>query len=113
MSKHLLSFLIFAPLGGAILFAFIPKRHEKFFRFFSLGLSVALLIPCFKVLAGFSQPYDGFLKFMENYAWIDSWGISYLVGVDGISVFMVLLTIIMTILALLSSGRAIDKRVKK
>ena len=52
-------------------------------------------------------------QFVERHPWIPEWGISYHVGIDGISVFMVLLTTFLMPLALLASWRSIQRRIKE
>jgi NADH-quinone oxidoreductase subunit M len=101
------------PILTALILVFVPKRLDKVFRYVSIGVSILLLAPIVKILSGFQGQYDGMLKFTENYPWIDSWGISYLISVDGISLFLVILTVVMTVLALLSSWKAIENRVKE
>ena len=58
------------------------------------------------------DPASADFQFVERYRWIPSLGIDYFVGVDGISLFLVVLTGFLTPLALLSSWESIHKRVK-
>jgi len=98
---------------------FIPKHLDRFFRLTSLTTSMIMLLPCGFIIAGFSMPYNGLLKFTEKYDWVKGfipekdYGISYFVGVDGISLFLVVLTVLITVIAILSSWKAIAEKVKE
>ncbi len=53
------------------------------------------------------------MQFVEDYWWVQSYGISYKLGIDGISLLLVLLTTFLTVLCILSSWKAIEDRVKE
>ena len=53
------------------------------------------------------------MQFVEDYWWVQSYGISYKLGIDGISLLLVLLTTFLTVLCILSSWKAITQRVKE
>ncbi len=108
----LLSLILFTPLTGAVLLLFVNKKHEDAIRW------IANLF----VLAGFvvSLPLwfwfdikDGGWQFAEKTSWIPSIGAQYLLGVDGFSTLLVLLTTLMGVIAVLSSWTAITERVKE
>ena len=109
----MLSIVIFFPVITAVALIFVPKKFEKIFRAVSVGASALLILPLIKIMGDFKLPYDGMLKSTENYKWVASYGISYIVGVDGISIFLLILTVVMTVLALMSSWKAIGDRVKE
>lgn len=111
--NNLISFMIFVPAFVAVIMIMLPREMTRLFRWLSLGTSLLMLIPCIYMITGFTMPYDGKLKFFENYDWIGGYGISYLVGVDGISVFLVVLTVLMSAIAILSSWKAIGEKVKE
>ena len=105
----LLTSLIFLPLFFALVVFVLPgERWHKpltlvasiFIFFFSLGL-----------LSGFDKT-SAALQFVENYPWVQSLGINYFVGIDGISLWLVLLTSFLTPLALLGSWTSIEKNSK-
>lgn len=105
----LLSLLIFLPLAGALVLLCIPG--EKAARFWALAVTV--------VTAAFSLPlYSRFdlstakFQFGENVAWIPSLHINYTLGVDGISLLLVLMTTLIMPLCVLGSWRYIQTRVK-
>jgi len=99
-----LSLIIFLPAVGALLIAFLPglssvavKRYAAFFTFVSFALSVAMF-------ALFDRSAEGF-QFVEKVSWIPQIGISYHLGVDGISMPMVILTTMLGFLAVFVSWK--------
>ena len=87
MLDHILSFMIFSPVlaGGALLFAPVKREHARAIGFL---VSMFVLLLGVKVYTGFSGT-EG-LEFVERLSWVKSLGISYYVGVDGISLFVLL-----------------------
>ncbi len=107
----MLSLLIFLPLAGALCVALLRRDREVTIRWTGLGASLATLL----VAAGTFQVFDptsGAMQFVERAAWVPSLGISYAVGVDGISLLLVGLTAVVFPLALLGSWDSIKDRVK-
>lgn len=100
----ILSALVFLPLVGAVL-ALISGENA---RRTALLVSVVQLLTSVFLAAGFN-PAAG-RQFVESYEWIPSMGISYSLGVDGISLLMVLLTTVLVPLIILSSfGRIVSQ----
>ncbi len=87
MFEHILSFMIFLPIlaGLALLLAPVPKDAA---RAIGLAVSVIVLILGIKVFAGFSG--TGGLEFVEKSPWVEALGINFHLGVDGISLFVLL-----------------------
>jgi proton-translocating NADH-quinone oxidoreductase, chain M len=107
----LLSALLFIPLLGALILGFVPKDRERTIKAFALVVS---LIPLALVLAiwremDFSQPG---MQLLYRAEWIPSLGISYQVGVDGISFPLIAVAAIVLPLAVLASF-SINHRVKE
>ena len=101
MSGGLLTGLIFLPLLGSL---FILMQSEK--RAIWNSAFIFSLIPLalsFYVLAEFNPKVADY-QFVEQYEWIPTFGISYHLGIDGISLFLVLLTTVLITLSLLYSG---------
>jgi NADH-quinone oxidoreductase subunit M len=119
MHDHILSIILFTPLVGAILLLFVNKENKDAIRWianiFSLaGLLVSLpLVPWFweKVKSGDAAPF----KFIEGSAnnWIPSIGAGYVLGIDGISFLLIMLTTLLGFISILSSWTAIENRVKE
>ncbi|GAB6175800.1 NADH-quinone oxidoreductase subunit M [Desulfobaculum senezii] len=104
-----LTYLIFFPLVAAVLLAFF--RTECMVRWFTLvvGLCELLLAaPLFNFKLGVAS-----MQFEEVVPWVEQWNLNYHLGVDGISLFMVLLTILLLPLCTLCSWKYISSRVKE
>ncbi len=111
MSQGLLSFIIFFPLLGAFSLWLLKERYAYFGKWIALGISILDFLASLFLVAGFSSSGSDF-QFEEKLSWIPSIGISYHLGLDGISLFLVLLTTFLTPLAVLGSWTAIQTRVK-
>jgi NADH-quinone oxidoreductase subunit M len=107
----LLSCILFFPLLAAAVLLLIPGRRERTIRLLANVLALAELGLSLCLLPGFR--YSGGLEFVERASWIPSLGVQYLIGVDGISLLFVLLTTLMTWLAILSAWSSIERRVKE
>lgn len=103
-----LSFLVFLPLAGAILLALIPSGRAAALRTTALLFSLASFGLAVFLYLGFDGS-DPAMQYVERYRWINIAGLSidYHLGVDGISLLLVLLTTFLTPLAALSSWSAI------
>ena len=108
----LLSILTFMPLAGMLILLFVPRHKEELIRRFTLALTLVVFICSLPLLIHFDGGNAGF-QFEEQSAWIPSAGIGYHLGVDGISLLMVLLTTFLTPLVILSSWTSVTKRVKE
>lgn len=112
LTEHLLSWILFLPLIGVVLLQLVPGRHVKFIRVLSLVISVLpFLLTIYLWFVYPSAPSNGLFKFEEQVAWFRQINSSYHLGVDGISLVMVLLTTLLTPLAILTAFN-IKERVK-
>ncbi|MGA7194573.1 MAG: NADH-quinone oxidoreductase subunit M [Anaerolineales bacterium] len=108
LNSHLLSLILFFPACSAVVMLFLPKDEVKLLRWFAL---VATLIPfalSIYLWIQFKPDAIGF-QFQEQYAWYAAIGSSLHLGVDGLSLTMVLLTTLLTPLALLASFSVSDR----
>ncbi len=108
----ILSIVTFFPLLGAIFLLFIPRENEEALKRFALIISMlefAISIPLF---VWFDEGVVG-MQFVEQITWIRAWGIQYLVGIDGFSLLLILLTTFLTVLCILSSWSAVKRMVKE
>ena len=108
----ILSFLIFFPLVGAIVLLFINKENAGALRVVTLLFSIiefVISLPLFFVFDSTTAA----MQFVEDWWWVEAYGISYKVGIDGISLLLVLLTTFLTVLCILCSWSAITSRVKE
>jgi NADH-quinone oxidoreductase subunit M len=112
MSNHLLSLILLTPLAGALVLLLVDKRNENAIRW--IANVVALLGFVVSVPLWFLyNASDPAFQFLERAPWIPSIGAEYYLGVDGLSVLLILLTTLMGFIAVLSSWTAITERVKE
>ncbi len=97
----ILSLLILIPLIGALI-TFMLGKHPKASKIVALVFTAVPMALSVLLLADFSLTVGTF-QYVESYNWISSLGISYKVGVDGISIAMVFLTTLLSFLAILFS----------
>ncbi len=112
----MLSLIVFVPLIGALLVLLAGGRgdrpdREPIVRLLALATSLVTFALTL-VLWWWFDPSSADYQFVEQYAWIPAFGIQYLIGVDGISLFLIVLTGFLTPLALLSSWESVHKNVK-
>jgi NADH-quinone oxidoreductase subunit M len=111
-SDHLLSVVLFTPLLGALVLMFVPSGAQSLHRlvgnFFGV-LGFAVSVP---LILHFPAGFDNY-AFKESAEWIPSIGARYSLGVDGISLLLVMLTTLLGMLAVLSSWSAIQTRTKE
>jgi NADH-quinone oxidoreductase subunit M len=110
------SIVVFGPLLGALALALIPREQKALTRnvafivsLLVFAVSLALLFEFRSGLGGFQLTHEKY----ENLAWIDAIGARYHVGIDGISLFLILLTTLLTPICVLASYRSISVRVKE
>jgi NADH-quinone oxidoreductase subunit M len=108
MTLPILSLIIFTPLVGALVLAAIPSFHEELIRRTALGFALAAWGLSLLLLAGVAFGSGGF-QYMEAVDWIPAFGIQYKLGVDGLSVLMVVLTTTLTWISILASGPIKDR----
>jgi NADH-quinone oxidoreductase subunit M len=108
----IVSLITFLPLAGAIVVAFLPGGRPNLVRWTALGFALAAWVASLLLLLGFTPGRPGF-EYIEQQAWIPLFGISYKVGVDGLSMAMVVLTTTLTWISILASFRPIQNRVKE
>lgn len=101
---------IFVPLAGAFLIGLIPKDREREIRWAALVVTLVAFSVSMGVLINFDASNSDF-QLGSQAEWIREWGISYSTGIDGISLFMVLLTAFLMPLCVLASWK-IEVRVK-
>ncbi len=110
MPFPILTFLVFLPLGLAALLLLVDKSHESAIKQVTLAGSLGIFIMSLQLYFLF-QPTAG-MQFEQTTPWIPAIGVSYHLGVDGISLFMVLLTTFLTPIIVLASWNAISRHVK-
>ncbi len=104
--------LLALPLAGFLLTLFLPRDQHKAIRIVTLLVAIAAFLVSLALAAGFRADTAGH-QFITDFVWITSPEIHYRVGVDGISLWLVLLSTFLTPIAMLISWRSIDKRIKE
>jgi NADH-quinone oxidoreductase subunit M len=103
-----LTALIALPALVAVGIALVPADNRPLIRMLALGGTVATFLLSVGMLIGFVAGEGGF-QFAEQAEWIPQWGVSYRLGIDGVSLFLVMLTTFMMPLAILASWEQIDR----
>ncbi len=113
MNFPILSSLIALPVAGALALLFVrdEARNEGVIRNVALVVSLLVFVETLLLWSRFDAASAEF-QFVERHAWIPSFGISYAVGVDGISLLLLVLTGFLTPLALLCSWESIHKNTR-
>ena len=110
--SHLLTILILLPVAGALAlvgYSFVSSRREEHYRWIALVATIATFAVSLLLLRGIGAGGAEFI-FEDNVSWIGSIGARYHVAVDGISLWLVLLTTLLMPIAILSSWTAVHKR---
>ena len=110
LPDNLLSLTIFAPLVGTVLLLFIDSERKALIRGLALGTSLVTFGLSSMLFLGFRSNAE--FQFMEQAQWIPGYGISYLVGLDGISLLLIVLTTFLVPLTILSTYEAVGEKVK-
>ncbi len=105
----ILSSIVFLPLLFALIVAVWPKASS--IRHLALGLAVIEFVLSLVLLQQF-DPNSAGLQMVEKHTWIERFGIQYFLGIDGISLWLILLTTFLTPIVILGSWSAITERVK-
>ncbi len=114
---QLLSFIIFAPTAAAFFLAFMPKKDEELMRYWAFGATIVTLIASIFLCGRFNldeagiQPVNSDGSHGVAFEWIKNWNIYYRLGYDGISLPLVLLTTVISALAMMASW-SIKKHIK-
>ncbi len=110
MTEHVLSYMVFFPLAGMLVVLILPSGRHDLIRWVSAAATVPPLILGIWLYANFDTATTS-MQFVERAAWIPAFNIEYFIGVDGLSVSMVLLTALLSFLCIFASW-GIDKGVK-
>jgi NADH-quinone oxidoreductase subunit M len=111
MNIPILSIVTFLPLAGAVLFIFIGRERENLLRVLALFVTILTFAASLYLYFNFNgqSPEP---QFVERSAWI-GYGINYHIGIDGISLYLILLTTFLMPIVILSSWTYIKSRVKE
>jgi NADH-quinone oxidoreductase subunit M len=103
MSFPILSALILVPIVGAVVIGLLPKSRPEIVRLVGLLFAATTGALSVWVLAAYKKGSTEAYQFVTQHTWIPSWGISWHLGIDGISLFLVVLTGVLFPIALLGA----------
>jgi NADH-quinone oxidoreductase subunit M len=110
MGEHILSWMTFFPVIGMAVIAFIPAQRKEIVKTVAAAAAAVPLILAVQLYISFDRATSE-MQFVEHYSWIKAFNIEYYLGVDGLSVPMVLLTALLSFLCIIASWN-IDKAPK-
>jgi NADH-quinone oxidoreductase subunit M len=111
-SFPLLSWIIFFPLVSAGLIALLPARAERLIRTLATAVGIAEVLFALPLWWRLVPSQAGW-QLAEQRDWLPAFGATYSLGVDGISVLLVLMTVVLTAVAIVGSFSAIEKRTRE
>lgn len=103
MNLPWLTLLVLVPLVGALATAFVPGRRAK-----TVGLGFSLLTLVVAVVVAAQYQLDGGMQLSESHEWIGALGAHYALGVDGLGLVMVLLTVVLVPVVVVASWHEVD-----
>ncbi len=110
LNYPILTVTVFLPLTGALLILFM--KNSTHVRWTALSVSIATFFVALPLLSNFDKTTYK-MQFVEKHSWIPSWGINYFVGIDGISILFIFLTVLLSILSVLVSYKSVETKVKE
>jgi NADH-quinone oxidoreductase subunit M len=113
MNETILSLMTFLPLVGVLLLFFMPKNSNNLLRGLALGVTILTFLVSLPLVTGFQTNAD--FQFVKDVPWIVAgpFQMNYHVGIDGISLWLVILTTFIMPLAVLSTWTAVEEKVKE
>jgi NADH-quinone oxidoreductase subunit M len=112
MSFPILTSLVLLPILGSVVVLVVGKGRDRLVRPLALGVSLVVFFASLLLWARFDASASAY-QFVERHTWLPDFGISYHVGVDGISLWLVILTTFLTPIALLCSWQSVESRVRE
>ncbi len=112
----LLSIAIWLPAVGALLLLLVSNRdgsRDGWIRNLALGFSALTFVATLALWAFYDMSSSAEYQFLERIPWIPAFGIEYSLGIDGVSLMLMVLTGFLTPIAFLSGWESIDKKVKE
>ncbi len=111
LAEHVLSLATWLPIfGGIAVLATGGDRNADYARQLSLVVAVLTFLVTLPLYTGFNSATHA-MQFIEDFAWIEAFNIRYRLGIDGISLLLILLTSFSTVLVIVSAWKAIEKKV--
>ena len=113
MNDTIVTLMTFLPLLGVLLLLFLPKNSHSLLRMVALGVTILTFLVSLPVMTGFVSNAE--FQFVQNIPWIEAgpFKMNYHVGIDGISLWLVILTTFIMPIAVLSTWTAVEVKVKE
>ena len=114
--NHILTINCFLPLLGAIVLMFFPREKHKAIMYTAtifLGVAFIISVPLWCTFGSAYDHQERGMHFVEKVEWIRAINVQYFLGIDGISLLLILLTTLLGFISVLSSWTAITQRVKE
>jgi NADH-quinone oxidoreductase subunit M len=108
----ILTLIVFSPLVGVLLLLFVDRNAEELSKWIALGTAFATFLVSLPLYWAFDPAQTAF-QFGENVPWIPAWGVAYRLGLDGITLFLVLLTTLLTMLSVAGAWRQIEHHARE
>jgi NADH-quinone oxidoreductase subunit M len=108
----ILSIVTYIPLAAAVVILLLPGLGDRGTRWLALLASIATFAASLVALVGFNPRAAG-MQFEERVVWLPELGITYHLGVDGISILLLVLTTLLQVLAIIASWTPITRRVRE
>src|SRR4051794_1830078 len=108
ITRHILTIVTFTPAVGALLLLFFNRERVRSIRTFALIITLLTFVFSLHLIAHFQFGTADF-QFAIRVPWISSAGIDYQMGVDGVSLLLILLATVLTPLAILCSWSITDR----
>jgi len=102
MDQHLLSIILLTPLAGLVVLLFIPGKSKDLIRLWANLVGFAGFLISLPLISRFQNGRPGF-QFEERVEWIPTLGANYHIGIDGISLLLIMLTTLMGFIAVFCS----------
>lgn len=109
--EHILSITIFFPLLGVLAMVFVNKENSRVIKLIGLFTSTLTFVISLVLYFRFDAAATGF-QFREYAVWVKSLNIGYYVGIDGMSLLLIVLTTFLTPIALLGTWNSIEKKLR-
>jgi NADH-quinone oxidoreductase subunit M len=108
---HILSIVLFTPLAGFLVLLFLPSTKPRLIKIWANAVSFLGFLVSLPLVFLFDAGKD--FQFVERVPWIPSLGASYHIGIDGLSLLLVMLTTVLGFLSILASWNAVHERLKE
>ena len=112
MKEHILSIVWLTPLVGMFILFLLPKENKHLIRIVANATAFLGFLGSLPLVFWFDNSTADF-QFVERFSWIPSLGVEYYMGIDGISLLLIMLTTVVGFVSILSSWSSITDRVKE